>query len=80
MNYSSLHYWLFFAYAAITHVMSLLLISATVNIILLRTILIFRGQWMADILDTEVVMISRKGIYYRLAHSTLPEKPRISNC
>ena len=42
--------------------MSLLLISATLIIILLRAVLIFRGQWMADILDTEVLMISRKAI------------------
>ena len=52
----------FLTYAVITHIMSLLLASSTLYIILLRTILIFRGQWMADILDTEVLMISRKAV------------------
>ena len=58
----NLNHWLIWVYASITHLLTLLWICATLNIILLRTILIFRGQWLADVLDRDVLILSRKAI------------------
>ena len=59
---ANLTYWLVWVYASLTHLLILLWICSTLNITVLRTILIFRGQWLADILDRDVLILSRKAI------------------